>query len=205
MNHAALIPSLLETFDSLMKFPSETDLPVAQEIWTMFDEVLELLYKWEQFYRLGIEKPSYWPRASQAVLHPFPGTGSRESFWFPNIFVANAFTHLWAFRIICIIHCEKLESQFPELPSKNFLVETDPITESAERNAITLSIWICKSMEYLMQDEGRFYGPVSTLFPLRVVYKIFKLDLSLNQEQLDWCQRIVDQLVFKGIDLTSLL
>jgi len=56
-----------------------------------------------------------------------------------------------------------------------------------------------------MQDEGILYGPISTLFPLKVAYKVFQLDLSQNEEQLDWCQRIVDRLVFKGVDLSTLL
>jgi hypothetical protein len=42
-------------------------------------------------------------------------------------------------------------------------------------------------MEYVMQDEMRLYGPVSTFFPFKIAYETFKLDRSRNKEQLDWC------------------
>jgi hypothetical protein len=103
------------------------------------------------------------------------------------------------------MHREQLEFLFPELTSKTISIDTDSFIRPDELRVSELSTWICKSMEYLMQDEGILYGPISTLFPLKVAYKVFQLDLSQNEEQLDWCQRIVDRLVFKGVDLSTLL
>lgn len=205
LNLAAPIPTLLERFDTLMKSPQITDVLGAFEIWLQFNEVLLLLDQWEQSYRLGIQDPPYWPRFSEKGSHHFPGNDSRESFWFPNVFVGTAFTQLWSLRIICIEHRAQLESQFADLSSRRLSAETEFRNQPNKQRVSMLSIWICKSMEYLMQDDGILYGPISTLFPLKVVYKIFKSDLSRNREKIDWCERIVDRLVYKGVDLSSLL
>lgn len=180
---------------------------MAQEVWFGFGEVLGLLTRWERSYREHIKHPPYWTRASQNFSTPvlFPEGDSTQSFWFPDIFVASAFTTLWALRIICVSHREKLEHHFPTLADQNLSIDAGPRTDPTELNILQLSTWICKSMEYLMQNKGRLYGPISTLFPLRVAYRFFKMDQARNKEQLGWCQSIVDQLILKGVDLTSLL
>jgi hypothetical protein len=111
-----------------MESPLEADPPAAHDIWFTFGQVLELLHEWEQLYRLNIKEPAYWPRLTQSmnVSHSVLECDSGESFWFPNVLVANAFTHLWAFRIICLIHCEQLESRFPDLASRRLSMETEP-------------------------------------------------------------------------------
>ncbi|KAE9367201.1 hypothetical protein N431DRAFT_429902 [Stipitochalara longipes BDJ] len=213
LNHAALIPSLLETFDILTKSSLTPPLPEIQDLSSRLTSVLSLLDEWEHSYRQGIEDPPYWPTTPTSYLS-FPQDEMREAgaFTFPNIFTANAFTHLWALRIICLFPIkglQRLQEHHSHLSSLSLppLSAALHISPSSQhwQIIIHLSLRICKSMAYLMQDAGRLYGPISTLFPLKVAYKTFNLAPSTHKAQIIYCQIIVDRLVFKGMDLASLL
>lgn len=205
LNHAALIPALLERFDILMRCSLATGQHAAYGISWSFGNVLKQLDQWEQSYRLTIQGSPYWPTPPQPASHCFSKDISQESLWFPDLFVANAFTHLWALQVVCIMHCQRLEIQFPELSIEGLSMEPGPWNQLVGQSTHKLATRICQSMEFLLQDEGRLYAEASTLFPLRVAYMIFSQDSIRHQKLLDWCRTIVDHLVFKGVKLTSLL
>lgn len=205
LNHAAHVPALLESFDNLLRYPTDNNLLAAHEIWLSFVKVLELLSEWEQAYRLDIQHPPYWPTASRTTLHCFPEGRCQESLWFPNLFVANGFTHLWALQIVCVMHCQLLRAQFPELSPEGLSVASTPWAQLIGENIYSIARRICNSIEFLLQDEGGLHAEATTLFPLRVVYMVFNLNALRNKEQMDWCQGIVNHLLFKGVKLSSLL
>lgn len=62
---------------------------------------------------------------------------------------------------------------------------------------------ICQSLDYLLQDNMKLYGPASTLFPLKVAYKTFQEDSTNAVEQLAWCQSTIARLVSKGLNIAS--
>lgn len=163
-----------------------------------FDEILEQLSQWESLFVSNIEGPPYWTETTQH-LTGLSNIGSGESLCFPNLFVATSFTLLWALRIICTVHCEQLESRLSEGMNETFPVPAGGNT------VFELSTWICKSMEFLLKVDGRAYGLVSTMFPLRVAYMVYKKGGALNKPFLDWCDEIIDRFTFKGVDLNSLL
>ncbi|KAH8649276.1 hypothetical protein BX600DRAFT_474857 [Xylariales sp. PMI_506] len=206
LNHAALIPSLLERFDMLIHTPSEANRRDALDLWTSFGEVLKLLDTWEQSYRQGIQRPHHWLQASQNTSHSF--LGGSESIWYQSIFAANGFTHLWAFRILCTMHRSKLESRYLNMAkdwTSTPLSETETGTRLADVCVYELATRICKSMEYLMQEEAKLYGSASTYFPIRMAYKAFGTNALGYADHLNWCESLVDQLGFKGVTLSSLL
>lgn len=200
-----MLPGLMEHLDDLETSLSEANV-LAHKLVTEISEVLATLSDWESSYRLGFTGAPYWSKPSVDSSASFPTADDKNSLWFVDILAANAFTHLWALQILCISECEKLQHRFPDLAGDSLGAEASIPAHSSRLNINTLSTWICKSMEYLMQDEGRMYGPIlSTLFPLRVVNRIFASDGSGKKTQMEWCQSIVDKLIFKGVDLTSLL
>lgn len=181
----------MERFDNL-----DAD-PVA--VWQLrfdFDQILEQFSEWESSFVSNIEGPPYWIETTQNVSS---SSKLGESLGFPNLFVATSFTLLWALQIICIIHCEQLELKFSDIASKM------PSAQTGKESAFHLATWICKSMEYLLEVDGRAYGLVSTMFPLRVAYMVFKKETIRNKEFLNWCDKIIDRFTFKGVDLNSLL
>lgn len=190
---AALIPTLMERFDNL-----EADPLAVCQLRFDFDRILEQLSQWETIFVSKIEGPPYWTETTQDVPS-YLEVDYGESLYFPDLFVATSFTLLWALRIICIIHCEQLDSNFSDIASETFRVKT------GEKNVFELSTWICKSMEYLLRVDGKAYGLVSTMFPLRVAYMVFKKDTVQNMAFLGWCDEIIDRFRFKGVDLNSLL
>lgn len=205
LNHAARVPSLMMRFDVIIKHQTESNLPVACEILNSFCIVLKLLHDWEQSYRPRIQDPPYWLTESRNLSHSLVGDISKYSLWFPNLFVANVFTHLWALQIICIMHCQQLRVKFPKIHIDEVGVKHDPWIQLVNESVYEVARRICRSMEYLLQDEARYYAEASTLFPLRVAYLVFKQDKIANKENLTWCEGIVNQLVFQGVNLSSLL
>jgi hypothetical protein len=59
-------------------------------------------------------------------------------------------------------------------------------------DALGLSTKICQSMEYIMQDEMKSYGPASTLFPFKTAYDTFKMGGIQTQGHSEWCQSIIN-------------
>ncbi|KAH8659281.1 hypothetical protein BGZ60DRAFT_414955 [Tricladium varicosporioides] len=198
LNLGAAIPSLLERFDSLTSSVQEVDLLDCCRLWNAFGDTLHQFDIWEHLFRLNTPGPPYWRRDARNEPH-LQEVPWQKLLWFPDVFVANALTHLWGFRIICITHQQQLEMRYPGVPSEG-QSSVDCVPSVSE-----LTSWICGSMEFLMQDEGRLYGAVSTVFPLRVAYRVFKEEVPSSEIKMEWCRKVVGRFVCKGVDLGSLL
>ncbi|KAH8801447.1 hypothetical protein F5884DRAFT_514457 [Xylogone sp. PMI_703] len=197
INDIAGIPSLLEMFDMLIESPLSNDYPTARDIWLKFSQALITLDQWELQYRLDTPKPLYWPKRSHMVNERYPTsvTDQKTHIWFRNVLIANAFTYLWAFRIVCITHMERIELQFPNLTQD---INAEPSAYHPQTRTLELSFFICQSMEYLLQDEVKLYGPLTSLFPFKVAQEILKLYLSPS-DQTDLCQGIIDKFMSRGL------
>lgn len=124
---------------------------------------------------------------------------SRPALWFPNISIANMFTHLWAFKIVCLAEIYKLDANCSHFPAN----ETPPGTVDSGnigQHMITLSQWICHSMEYMLQEKMALFGPASTFFPLQIAYRTLREDAS-KQLDVTYCEQIVARLVEKGFQV----
>jgi hypothetical protein len=86
----------------------------------------------------------------------------------------------------------------------------DHLVEDMNCNAIQaeadrLAYLICSSMGYLLQDEMKLFGPVSTLFPVQIAYLRFKKDETQYQSGIHFIKGVVAQLVQKGLLSAPLL
>ncbi|KAJ4290095.1 hypothetical protein N0V88_006601 [Collariella sp. IMI 366227] len=68
-----------------------------------------------------------------------------------------------------------------------------------------LSVMICQSIEYLMQEEMKLFGPTSVILPLRTAYETFKASGVQAIEELAWCKRIVGDIRNRGYGFMMLL
>ncbi|OQE20896.1 hypothetical protein PENFLA_c015G00287 [Penicillium flavigenum] len=115
--------------------------------------------------------------------------------------MANAFTHLWAFRILClhelkrfITHLSGHEQEQP-IWTGQLRMNYDDIRVQIIAFAKNISL----SMVYLLQEEMRLFGPASTIFPLHVAYKGYKSLGSGQQADIAYIEGIVDELHQKGL------
>jgi hypothetical protein len=91
-------------------------------------------------------------------------TNEYETIQFPNITAANLFTHLWAFRLACIVYIKRLATLFPWL-----LLETssDLDIEAIVAREGECILLILRSIEFLMREDFRLYGAASVILPLK--------------------------------------
>lgn len=157
---------------------------------------LDNLENWEIRLRTENTEPHYWSVFPDTHI---TGASPHDGYtWYPNITMANVYTHLWAFRIICLSEISKLASLpsfIPEIQSSSWQFDFNYTKE----NMIVLSKQICMSMEYLIQDRMRLFGPASTFFPLQAAYRVFQMDDPRQRDSIACIEDIVDRLVKKGL------
>ncbi len=178
MSEAAEIPAILERMDA------EGAGIVAEEALHHFADVLGRLDSWADDFHSSALAPSplFWFLPSNH--------GRRQHIWFQNITVASALTHFWAFRAICLTNIDQLGA-FHESTAAHF--------DEAE----TLSVMICQSIEYLMQDRMKLFGPTSVSLPLRTAYEVFEAGGLQSAENLSWCKDIVADIRNRGYGFVS--
>ncbi|KAK3336260.1 hypothetical protein B0T19DRAFT_409015 [Cercophora scortea] len=197
MSEGALIPGILERLDSLARLPRESALPVAAEVLRAFLDSIDRLDRWERSFQSSTLCPSFWPMP--AAAH----NNGRPSIWFPDVTTANALTHFWAFQVICLSGISKVTASYPELEFKcqslnNPRESTETSRTTRFRETVRLSIKICQSIKYLLQDEMKLFGPTSVVLPLRIAYDTFEAGGSRTEEELVWCKDILAGIVAKG-------
>jgi hypothetical protein len=104
---------------------------------------------------------------------------------FPNVTMANIFTHLWAFQIIIFREMATLSTALSETVS------------SPEHRAIALARNISFSMDYLLKEDMGLFGPASSSFPLRTAWEVLKE--SGDHVDSAHVKRSVDRLVARGL------
>lgn len=198
-----MIPCLLEMVDMLKGGIVERTTISTRAVYNSFLQVLETLREWELSLQHEIGTPFYTPASryygpsATLDLDEQMRPSIDRSLLFPDVSSANAFTHCWAFQIICLLQVHSLVNSGSEE-----LTEYDVLHGRNYYDVIEeLSTMICQSMDYLMQEKMKLYGPASTFFPLKTAYRAFKLGTPQTSEHIDWCRKIIERLVSKGLKI----
>lgn len=125
-------------------------------------------------------------------------TQEHEIIQFPNITAANLFTHLWAFRLACIVYIKRLAALFPWilLEASNEL-DIEAIV-AREGECILL---ILRSIEFLMREDFRLYGAASVILPLKAASDALSGRSRDNMEEKllhHWHERVTGFVSGKG-------
>ncbi len=185
MSDAAEIPAILEKMDA------DGAGAVSGEALRRFETVLGRLDAWSDSFRSSVPASSlhFWFLPS--------GDGRRQRIWFRDITAASALTHLWAFRAICLANIDRLR-RLCDPEAANGAAKTEHFEE-----AKSLSVMICQSIEYLMQDKMKLFGPTSVSLPLQTAYEIFEAGGQQSAEELDWCKEILADIHKRGYGFVS--
>jgi hypothetical protein len=182
----ACLPSLLYKARRLEDggLDAESTASSPQEVWNSLFLLILALKSWVQSLETELDGPLYWTRNDaccgsvrehlESSNDPFP------PLWFPNVWIANAMTHLWTFEVIIITKMKVLETAFAES-----LKYSDRSNYIPQDDVIELSTLICRSMQYLIQDSMKLYGPASTSLPLWTAKSAFKAAESRCQNHLN--------------------
>lgn len=198
LGQAAALPTILHTLDKLSgPDASDKNQYECERILNCFNDLLNGLNNWEASESINVTSPLYWYRVQDPEEIP--------CIWFPSITMANAITYIWAFRIICLCEMERLASSLPQ-PSIEYLrILKEQHIESVQKSSETLMRRICESMEYLLQEEMKLFGPASTILPLQVAYAVATMNGNQHNAQLPILKRIVERLVLKGLQSFPML
>ncbi|KAL4876177.1 hypothetical protein BJY04DRAFT_223262 [Aspergillus karnatakaensis] len=169
----------------------------AAFIFTSLLETISRLEEWERSLRSSLNGPPYW--SSPPSNHNQYTPSSKLSLWFPNITLANVYTHLWAFHIICLSELENLVDHLPCLILEHTTLWDRFLALGAEKQMPVLAENICSSMDYLLQDEMGLFGPGSTFLPLMMAHRAFVKHRGTETEDVAWVREIVNRLVAKGL------
>ena len=121
-----------------------------------------------------------------------------EIIQFPNITAANLFTHLWAFRLACIVYIKRLAKLFPWLllEASNGLDIEGIVAKEGE-----CILLILRSIEFLMREDFRLYGAASVILPLKAASDALSGRWRDNMEELllhYWHERVTGFVSGKG-------
>ncbi|KAK3321722.1 hypothetical protein B0H66DRAFT_552522 [Apodospora peruviana] len=114
---------------------------------------------------------------------------------FPSLTVANLFTHIWAFHIVCARHITQLTCFFPSIrgqldPRLERLISTEIV--------IHLSSLILRSMKFLTLEKFKLFGAASTTLPLHVAHEVLVDEGRDNEELSSLYQRVLRMYCLKG-------
>lgn len=190
ISRAAHLPSLLQQTDTLLASPQ--DGHQACTLHQDFVDLFSAMESWEKSLR-SHHPGSIWDSDADES-RPDP-----ERIWFSDITMANLYTHLWAFRIVCATEISRLVALFP-LTNFHDSPTCDAFSSATvQEHNEALATLICRSMGYLMQDGFKLYGPLSTMLPLQTACQVFLADRSKNTRQVAHVKALVEDLVKKGI------
>ncbi|PWW77190.1 hypothetical protein C7212DRAFT_180717 [Tuber magnatum] len=144
---------------------------------------------WHENFTRTHPDAHYWLEFSTFNIDPpvFP-----TCYRFSSVGIANTCTFYWANLIILYstIIATSPTSQPP-------LVTMDEIYDLAAQ--------ICMSMEYYISPGKKSYGPVLSMFPLRIAMECFKKMGEKGEKSTLWCRAIFKILGEKGILLAEML
>ncbi|KAL6892436.1 N-terminal fungal transcription regulatory domain-containing protein [Trichoderma longibrachiatum] len=190
MTEATAIPSILSDIDRL-----KYDLPDAKAPLAVLEDLINLLgalVNWNVSFQCLTNKPSF------RILGKYP---DKAHVWFPDITAANSMTHYWTFWIMCVVYIRRLREDYPELRDEELLIHGEiPESPVITEMAIQMSTWIFQSIEYLVQDEMRLFGAISTTLPTRIAYQFLRYNHFYDHELLSWCERVIEGIRDRGYD-----
>ncbi|KAL5335996.1 hypothetical protein BJX70DRAFT_373863 [Aspergillus crustosus] len=201
LNEGLPLTSVLHEINHLLASTHQSTLEAAA-LATVVLDIRASLKEWEISLRDSLDGASYWQNSSST--HKKSASSQtitmEPNLWFPNITLANVYTHLWAFNIICLSEITDLCTHFPTLLQEHRHLRERIAAENPDHETLRLAEQICASMEYLLQDEMGLFGPGSTFLPLMMAHRVLLNDPEDTRcEKLDWVRGIVERLVEKGL------
>lgn len=192
INLSANLPSLLEQSDQFVEALCEPYTTQISNLWESFLNLFSKLENWEK----TLHEQSMW---SQPLNSNPRSSLLGTCLWFSDITMANFYTHIWAFQIICTLELNRLSYLVQKLDLQG-LRSWDLPKSSTSIQAVSRKI--CLSMEYLLQDDMKLFGPASAMLPLEMAYKVFNMDRHKFTCEIKYIEGIVDCLVEKGLRST---
>lgn len=176
------LPGILEDQDTLPRaaYPS------------LLRQCLDLearLKAWYENFRRIYPGPPYWLEFSTLKIDPpvFP-----TCYQFASVGVANTHTFYWANLILVY----------------STIVGLTPVNQppiAAVGDTSDLAAQICMAMEYYISPGKKTYGPMLTLYPLRIAAECFKRLGVRGAKSTLWCKAVFGILDSKGIALGRML
>jgi hypothetical protein len=189
----AILPSIMAEVDNLPKLSPCSASARAQGAKVRLLGVLERLSQWEDsFADHIISSLISSPEADKLDCHQMISS----TISFPSLLAANIHTHLWAFRILCLVELQKLDMYKSET-QEGTLVGLGSCGDYPTRIS-SLSTLICHSIEYLLQDQMSLHGPASAIFPLRVAYNALRKDPEVNEQKTEAYRQLFNRVYLKG-------
>ncbi|KAK0660842.1 hypothetical protein QBC41DRAFT_368640 [Cercophora samala] len=149
MSEATVIPGIIE------RMSQDAGINAAGGLLVELEALRDRLALWETSFQATPEAPRFW-RDGDCIL-------------FDSLTTANCLTHCWAFNVICLTSVSKIVASFPGLrPSTR--ISQGMVSQETRR----MSMLICRSVKYLMQDKMKLFGPTSIVLPLQTACEALK-------------------------------
>lgn len=197
LGDVAILPSVLEAVDLLPHLPCEQAVEKAREVKATLQDVFARLSKWPEWHAREEMNRICNPRHNQSLANSPAIDPSR---WFTSLLTANLHTYLWTFRIICLTEMEKISSFLSGYGCCNDSDE-GRWKEGVRAEVSKLAVHVCYSVEYLLQDRMKLYGPASALFPLQTAFEVLSKDWTVDRERITHCQKLFERIDSKGISI----
>lgn len=201
LNKAAIIPSLLSQTDILLEKTHQGNFGIeAKDLFNRFVDALIDLENWEMEYCQQTDRWCYWPSDIPTSPVTEESISYGKPLWYASVTMANVYTNLWAFRIICFFELERLAHHFHAFDKTQDIPLLRPLNfKHVHTYKVALAKQICLSMDYLLQDEMGLFGPASTYFPLQVAYQTFLENEGMRKDEIGFLEGVVLRLVQKGL------
>ncbi|OGM45092.1 hypothetical protein ABOM_006657 [Aspergillus bombycis] len=198
------LPSLLQRADGLKRSTPDEAVSMAKEIILTLFATLQRLQEWEQSYQSSLDGPLFWLKTTGGVSPV--GISAKPAYtpvlWFPSVITGTACVFLWAFKIICLTEMEKLMSLY-KIPWSHTPLD-DRLVRQSWDNPLELSVKICQSMAYFLDDTMQFYGPGAAMFPFRIARGTLCSYQDQVADQWELCVHINNRLSQKGFYIEPL-
>lgn len=195
LGDVASLPSILEEID-LLRINFDGAAPIrALKLKVDVLNILDCLSTWKDRFEMATTYLPSPPHSEQDSDH---SDDPEQMFWFPNLLAANINVHVWAFELICLSEMEKLDSFLREHGCCTEL-EDDTFGERDIRTrTVELAAKICRSIEYLIQDEMRLHGPASAIFPLQIAFETLSKNQRANAACIQRCSEFFKRIRHRG-------
>lgn len=197
LTEVACIPTILELIDTLDHGTPSGAAFIAKKAISMLLKTYSNLQGWGDHFNgqpstglfcWTIESSDHWAWGGHKV-------------WFPNISAANLIMHLWAFKVVCLIEVQKLQTRFPDVPCDWSVKAGYKITDSLREVYLGLCVKIVQSMEFLFQDRLALFGPLSIGLPLTTARETFEMDGERSAVLLELTRGIVQGSILSEIQM----
>ena len=201
LSEAVMLPSLLQQADSLFLLGQQIQAPEIGRVIKLFGAFHSQLVNREVILAAEGQQPYGLRGMSPYEAGEIGNTrASSQRLCYSSVTMANIFTHLWAFQIVCLTEIQRIITAFPCVDLSRFIPPDLSFGDStqSEEHIASLAVQVSRSMDYLLQDEMELFGPASTFFPLRVAYEYFKKHDSKRMDDIVFIEVIVQRLEQKG-------